>query len=173
MIIFKSILPTFKLSVVFRGSWDSSVNYWLEPKIKFSLLKSVKCSVVQRPIYRSYKIHPSEPWRHLWAILYIEFWFDDQKTTLKHSQLMLTVLSWIWNCIWKKIDIEVFTRFKQEIFKYLQCWQNEIYLQCVFLNRHPKFSYFLGCYSEKVEFAKFLMILGTLFCFELYRKGWG
>jgi hypothetical protein len=33
MIIFESILITFKLSVVLRGTWDSSVN-WLEPKIE-------------------------------------------------------------------------------------------------------------------------------------------
>jgi len=33
MIIFESILTTFKASVVFRGSWGSSVN-WLEPKTK-------------------------------------------------------------------------------------------------------------------------------------------
>ncbi len=32
MIIFESILTFFKLSVVFRGSWGSCVN-WLEPKI--------------------------------------------------------------------------------------------------------------------------------------------
>jgi len=32
-IIFVSILITFQLSVVFRGSWGSSVN-WLEPRIE-------------------------------------------------------------------------------------------------------------------------------------------
>jgi hypothetical protein len=46
MIIYKSILTTFIVSVVFRGSWGSSKN-WLKLKIeptvnKFSLLKSVK-----------------------------------------------------------------------------------------------------------------------------------
>jgi len=30
---FRSILTTFKSNVVFRGTWDSSVN-WLEPKIE-------------------------------------------------------------------------------------------------------------------------------------------
>jgi len=33
MIIFKSILNTFKLSTVFRGSWVSSVN-WHKPKFE-------------------------------------------------------------------------------------------------------------------------------------------
>jgi len=32
MIIFETILTTFKSSTVFRGSWSSSVK-WLEPKI--------------------------------------------------------------------------------------------------------------------------------------------
>ncbi len=32
-IIFESILTTFKLSLIFRGSWDCSIN-WLEPKTK-------------------------------------------------------------------------------------------------------------------------------------------
>jgi len=33
MIIFESILTTFKLSIVFRGSWGRSVN-WLESKME-------------------------------------------------------------------------------------------------------------------------------------------
>jgi len=33
MIIFETFLTTFKLSIVFRDSWGSSVN-WLEPKIE-------------------------------------------------------------------------------------------------------------------------------------------
>jgi len=33
MIIFESILTTFELSIIFRGSWGSSVNC-LEPEIK-------------------------------------------------------------------------------------------------------------------------------------------
>jgi hypothetical protein len=33
MIIFDSILTTFKLSIIFRGNWGSSDN-WLEPKIE-------------------------------------------------------------------------------------------------------------------------------------------
>jgi len=32
IIIFESILTTFKFSVIFRDSWGCSVN-WLEPKI--------------------------------------------------------------------------------------------------------------------------------------------
>jgi len=33
MILFGSILTTFKLSIVFKGSWGSIEN-WLEPKTK-------------------------------------------------------------------------------------------------------------------------------------------
>jgi len=33
MIIFGSILTTFKPSIIFRGSWGSAEN-WLEPKTK-------------------------------------------------------------------------------------------------------------------------------------------
>jgi len=33
LLIFESILTTFKLSIIFRGSWGS-INNWLEPKIK-------------------------------------------------------------------------------------------------------------------------------------------
>jgi len=43
MIVFESILTTFELSIVFKGSWGTS-EYWLEPKIqhisKFNLPKS-------------------------------------------------------------------------------------------------------------------------------------
>jgi len=42
MIILKSILTTFKSSIIFKCSWGSSVN-WFEPKV--SLPKSVKHSV--------------------------------------------------------------------------------------------------------------------------------
>jgi len=49
MIIFESILSTFKSSYILRGSWDSSVN-WLEPQIEppkanFIFSKSEKRSV--------------------------------------------------------------------------------------------------------------------------------
>jgi hypothetical protein len=33
MIIFESILTSFKLSIIIRGSWGGSVN-WLKPEIK-------------------------------------------------------------------------------------------------------------------------------------------
>jgi len=33
MIIFDSILTTFKASIIFRGSWAGSIVNWLEPKI--------------------------------------------------------------------------------------------------------------------------------------------
>jgi hypothetical protein len=50
MIIVKSILATFVVSVIFRGGWGSSKK-WLELKIEptykqFSLPKSVKRTVV-------------------------------------------------------------------------------------------------------------------------------
>jgi len=44
MIIFGSILTTFKLNIVFRGSWGSIGNRF-EPKTEFSLPKSLKRSV--------------------------------------------------------------------------------------------------------------------------------
>ncbi len=44
MIIFKSLLTTFEVRVIFRGNWDS-IKYWTEPKTlavhisKFSQVK--------------------------------------------------------------------------------------------------------------------------------------
>jgi hypothetical protein len=35
---FESILTTFKLSIILKGSWGSGVN-WLKPKIETSLIK--------------------------------------------------------------------------------------------------------------------------------------
>jgi len=51
MIIFGLILTTFKLSIVFRGSWGSIENWPIvEPIVKFSLPKSVKRSVCSKSL---------------------------------------------------------------------------------------------------------------------------
>jgi len=49
MIIFKSILTTYKSSIIFSGSFGSSVN-WLELKIK-PLLANLACTNLRNTLY--------------------------------------------------------------------------------------------------------------------------